>query len=126
MAIQRGGTCHGYYARKGRERTASRKTSDTNICFDCQKALGGCAWSEINPETSKPRFEPIPGWTAEKVTMTVNHKGGVYSTETYAITDCPLFVRDEPRKVDYRMLTDRQSQAFLDNIQHILRRWADG
>lgn len=127
MAVKRGGTCHGYTVRYGRERTRGNKKTKTNICFDCKKACGGCSWSEINPDTKKPRFEPVPGWTAEKVILQVgNSKSGHVMIETYAITDCPLFEPEEPRKVDYRMLSEMQSQDFLNNIGNILRRWANG
>lgn len=71
----------------------------TNICFDCQRACGYCSWTETNPETGKTRFEPVPGWTAEKVLLNVAiYADGVKATETYHITECPLFVRDEKRK----------------------------
>ena len=41
------------------EEDAFRNASSTNICFDCQLAIGGCEWSA--------KFEPVPGWTAEEV-----------------------------------------------------------
>lgn len=63
-----------------------------NICFDCQKACGGCSWTELDPATKKPRFEPVPGWTAEKSLLNVgsDRKGGKW-VETYHITACPQF-----------------------------------
>ena len=69
--------------------------SKTNICFDCQKACGGCSWSEIDPATKKPRFEPVPGWTANKVMLKLGtaHSKSVWA-ETYHITACPEFVPD--------------------------------
>ncbi len=36
-------------------------------CWSCTKACGGCAWTEVDPQTGKIRFEPIPGWDAETV-----------------------------------------------------------
>lgn len=39
--------------------------SRTNICFDGQRACGGCSWSACDPVTEKPLFRPVPGWTAE-------------------------------------------------------------
>lgn len=39
--------------------------SHANICFDCQRACGGCSWSACHPVTGKPLFLPVPGWTAE-------------------------------------------------------------
>ena len=62
-----------------------------NICFDCQKACGGCSWSRS--------FEPVPGWTAEK---TMLNNGMACDkrrmAETYHIIACPEFVQDEPRR----------------------------
>ena len=64
-----------------------------NICFDCTNAVPddnghGCPWSR--------KFEPVPGWTAEP---TVLNPGGRYDrTETYRITACPLFERDQVRE----------------------------
>lgn len=68
--------------------------SECNICAECKNALGGCSWSEIDPNTRKVRFEPVPGWTAEKTTIG-KHQAGKWSRaiETYHITACPQFVR---------------------------------
>ena len=77
-----------------------------NICFDCQKACGGCSWSALD-ENGEPKFEPVPGWTAEETIVL----GGYYSNgeakhfPSYHITECPEFVRDEPRTG-----TDREMQ----------------
>ena len=69
--------------------------SRTNICFDCQKACGGCSWSELDPATKKPRFEPVPVWTAEKKKLIVScSKGKRIVIDTYHITACPEFVPD--------------------------------
>lgn len=65
----------------------------SNICFDCQRATGGCSWSEIDPNTGKPRFVPVPGWEAELVVR----KSGKKTDVTWQITGCPLFIRDVPR-----------------------------
>ena len=81
----------------------------TNICIDCQKACGGCSWSEIDPETERPRFEPVPGWTARKVVLNTGFDGRSNRkvfVETYHITACPQFVPDPPRKTDNLELND--------------------
>lgn len=64
----------------------------TNICFDCENACGNCSWSEID-EKGQVRFEPIPGWTAEKTKLYVgdSRASGVRYTDTYHITACPQF-----------------------------------
>lgn len=69
-----------------------------NICFDCEKACGGCSWSES--------FTPVPGWTAtpvrRKVWTKIDGKFQEHYCDTYSITACPLFERTEPRKsVEY-------------------------
>jgi hypothetical protein len=126
LAEKRNGICHGYSVRYGRVRIRGSKKTQTNICFDCKKACGGCSWSEINPETRKPRFEPVPGWTAEKAILrTGTDMHGIQKIETYAISACPLFEEDEPRKVDYRQLSELQNAEFTKNIDRILRKWAN-
>lgn len=75
-----------------------------NICFDCENYAGGCCWTEVDPETNKIRFEPVPGWTAEKhstlVPYTRDGKEFVRVIDTYHITDCPLQVKTPPRKAE--------------------------
>ena len=58
-----------------------------NICFDCENACGNCSWSAVDMD-GKLLFEPVPGWTARKVTINL---GKGRTTETYHITDCPQF-----------------------------------
>ena len=89
-----------------------RSGNHTNICFDCQRACGGCSWSAIG-DYGRPRFEPVPGWTAEPTSF--NIEGRVVNT--YHITACPQFKPDPPRKkraADYLTLTEEESQDFLD------------
>lgn len=64
-----------------------------NICFDCANACGGCSWSEIDPETKRPRFEPVPGWKAYPVKRPTNQKKKEQIIKTYRIVACPQFVR---------------------------------
>ena len=98
--------------------------SKSNICFDCKKACGDCSWSEVDPDTGKVRFEPVPGWTAEKTYMLICPRGNEKKwIPTFRITACPEFDRDDERKTDCKMLTETESKHFLENIQKILRRW---
>lgn len=90
-----------------------------SICFDCKRACGGCSWSEVDTATDKVRFEPVPGWTAEKVYQKINKK----YVGTYRVKACPLFDRDEYRPSNNVMLTETESQMFLANINTILRMW---
>lgn len=90
----------------------------TNICFDCQKACGGCSWSAIDPVTLKPMFEPVPGWTAEKVVLQTGHSGTkAYFVKTYHITGCPEFVPDVKRKSACAELTEEQFAILLKQWQ---------
>lgn len=77
-----------------------REQTKANICFECQKACGGCSWSAVDPVTHKLRFEPVPGWTAKKVLMkSWSWKTRCEYVETYHITACPEFEPDKPRKM---------------------------
>lgn len=70
-----------------------------NICFDCERACGGCSWTEVDPETGKLRWEPVPGWTAEPTVLKIgSNQTGLRYQETYHITACPLFDRSPKRK----------------------------
>ena len=85
--------------REKREIPAGR----ASICFDCQKACGGCSWSGLDPVTHMPRFEPVPGWTATPTCLKVSWAchGRTYTRriDSYYITACPEFVPDEPKRV---------------------------
>lgn len=74
--------------------TSKPNNRHTNICFDCKKSCGGCSWSAFDPVTGKPRFEPVPGWTAEPVYLNLGrrHSKNIFYN-TYHITACPEFVR---------------------------------
>ena len=91
--------------------------SRANICFYCRNACGGCSWTAVDPKTEKIRFEPVPGWTAEKVLLNVGsyglHKKRI--VETYHITACPQFKKDKRKrtKSDNLEITDEQFAAIL-------------
>lgn len=99
-----------------------------NICIDCNRACGGCSWSEVDPVTDKIRFEPVPGWTAEPVYKQIGTKGRGKRqiVDTYRITACPLFEGDNYKvKHDMTYLSESESDWFLKNIRNILKRWDD-
>ena len=92
----------------------------TNICFDCQKACGGCSWSAIDPKTDRPRFEPVPGWTAKKVKLLTGHSHErAVVIDTYHITACPDFVKDAERK------TARVLGLSLEQVDILLKHWIE-
>lgn len=91
-----------------------------NICFDCQNACGGCPWTAVDPKTEKVKFEPVPGWTAEKVLLNVANYGQDKKrvVETYHITACPLFTKDERKRTESDNLEVNDDQFAL-----ILAKW---
>ena len=113
-AIERGHLCQGYMVKRIGEKKA--RAGMANICFDCQKACGGCSWSEIDPDTGKPRFQPVEGWTAKPVVIQVENGRAV---EGYHVTACPEFVKDEPRK------TVRGGGLTLEQMEILIRHWIE-
>ena len=97
----------------------------SNICFDCQKACGGCSWTEVDEKTGRQRFEPVPGWTARPVLLNLGMgwNGERNMAETYHITACPEFLPDEQRRTDNCELSHTENKYFMENINQILRRW---
>lgn len=80
----------------------------TNICFDCRRACGGCSWSELDPDTGKPRFQPVPGWTAKPVRLNIGTTTcGRVMVDTYHITACPLFSDDTVGRMTAQDSTDK-------------------
>lgn len=86
-------------AARGFTQSAFFLKARTNICFDCQNAVCGCEWST--------NFEPVPGWTAEKTTVS--------GMDTYHIVACPKFKRDEPRtnslKIPSYLINDEEPRT---------------
>lgn len=81
--------------------------SDT-LCWSCQNACGKCSWNQVDLETKKIKFQPVPGW---KATPTVK-KSARTVYDSYEVTYCPEYVKDEPRsqaqqKRNYRI--DRET-----------------
>lgn len=78
------------------------------LCWDCTKAgVKGCAWSK--------RFEPVPGWKAERV-MRPDVRGG----ETFHVISCPEFEQDRtpeitPRKDAY---TPHELDVIRNGVQN--------
>lgn len=112
-AIERGNLCQGYKVRRAGDKKA--RAGMANICFDCQKACGGCSWSEINPDTGKPRFQPVEGWTAKPTVVQVECGRKI---EGYHITACPEFVQDEKRVGCKGGLT-------LEQMEVLIRHWIE-
>lgn len=92
-----------------------------SICLDCKNACGGCSWSAVDPATGRLRFEPVKGWVAEKTVLKIGRRGEC----SYRVKACPLFAQDDYRPSNNVMLTETESKDFLENIDTILRRWAN-
>lgn len=62
------------------------------ICWTCRRSTNsGCPWSA--------RFQPVPGWTAERRDI-LSYDGEKYiPTESYRVSVCPLYLEDrrEPK-----------------------------
>ena len=81
----------------GGSRTRPRKgganvITQTNICMECAKACGKCSWTAVAADGETLLWQPVEGWTAEPVKISVRNENGVYrEIETYHITACPEF-----------------------------------
>lgn len=69
------------------------------LCWSCARACGGCSWTERDPVTHAIRFEPVKGWEAEKTTINGSksehgEKCYRYTTDSYRVVRCPLYVPD--------------------------------
>ena len=72
-----------------------KKCNSANICIECKNACGGCSWTRWDEARKRVAFEPVPGWTAEKVPFR-GMNSAIYGAEaeyTYKITACPQFER---------------------------------
>ena len=57
------------------------------LCWDCENACAGCAWSRF--------FKPVPGWMAEQTKIKLNVKNDrQIISSSYRVIDCPEFERD--------------------------------
>ena len=56
---------------------------DHTICWDCEKALGGCSWSE--------KLVPVDGWEA---VPTVKQQFRGEPLHSFCVISCPEFKRD--------------------------------
>lgn len=79
-------------ARQGAERIPHHtyKKKKEQLCWICQKACGGCSWSDA--------LIPVKGWDAVKVYRKYNDEDETLNF-TYRITSCPQFISD--RKEHY-------------------------
>lgn len=81
----------------------TRTIKKTNICFDCEKAVGGCSWARD--------FIPPEGCTYEPIYDTRKNGGGVM-IGAY-ISACPLF-EQSPHRHSVGILSDTDNERFLE------------
>ena len=81
--------------------------SQANICIDCEKSCGLCAWSG--------KLKPVAGWTATPVNRITKgkHKKGLH------ITECPKFEPSE-RKAAVQPWTDEE----IETLRELMRQKA--
>ena len=82
--------------------------STEQLCWTCQKACGDCSWSSC--------FQPVEGWTAEKV-----HRK---TYDSYRIEKCPEYVADDKplkdvsqKKDAYRERTRRAVEFYKQGMK---------
>ena len=64
------------------EEAKKKRRGRETLCWDCQKATGGCSWSR--------NLTPVEGWEAKQIKV----KGNFYTNEvldSYVVTNCPEF-----------------------------------
>ena len=84
----------------------------SQLCWDCQKACGGCSWSRD--------FTPVPGWKAKPtkiISYTTNGSGRratkkKFYIDSFAVYECPEF---EPLNI-------KNEEEFLKIMQRNIGR----
>lgn len=64
----------------------------TTLCELCEKACGGCSWTEYG------RFEPVDGWEAIRSDIPM-WGDDTRVVESYMVLSCPEFEADENSKI---------------------------
>ena len=86
-----------------------KNEESTQPCWTCQKACGGCSWTERGPD-GRVKFEPVPGWRAFP---TRRSRDGKTFIESYCIQYCPEYEPDPPR--------ERQSLADKGRVRGLTK-----
>ena len=71
-------------------KTTCNTAKKATLCWDCQLANGRCSWSD--------EFKPVKGWNATPTQIKSSAHNVYPIVHSYVVHDCPLFLRDEPRK----------------------------
>ena len=86
------------------------------LCWDCERACGGCSWTEWDRDTDQIRYEPVPGWTAIPTVLPSNNTFSQDhpSNRSYKVIACPLYVKTLPRESSALELTEAQDRWYRE------------
>lgn len=80
-----------YVKKHGRDQLRENDT----LCWICRHATNPenkCPWTGVD-ERERPRFEEVPGWTAEARKIRYLSAGKPHEYSSYIVRTCPLFKR---------------------------------
>lgn len=69
-------------------------TYTQSLCWNCQKALGQCSWSD--------NFQPVKGWDATPTKIKTSVGNTIPLIDSFCVHSCPLFELDEKTKKKIR------------------------
>lgn len=81
----------------------------SQLCWDCNKACGGCSWSRD--------FTPVHGWKAEPTKIISYTSSGVgkkrrFYVDSFAVYECP----------EFELLNFKNEEEFLKLYKRNIRR----
>lgn len=83
-----------------KEFQSNRKSIYTQtLCWNCGNAYGKCPWTEVDELTNRVKFQPVPGWVADKTNLKLHHdeKDEDFS---YLVHECPMFIKESERSIE--------------------------
>lgn len=74
-----------------KSKKAGKSLKKPSLCWDCQKATGGCEWSA--------EFKAVDGWAAEEAVIVACRRVGNQlvqeKTNSFHVIECPKFEKDD-------------------------------
>lgn len=90
----------------------NKQIKKATLCWKCKNAVptkgAGCSWSRA--------FQPVEGWTAERKHTAKGNGSADDVYETYCVTACPEFRKDDGGDV-----LCRSDEGCLRIAEHVLR-----
>ncbi len=90
----------------------NKQIKKATLCWKCKNAVptkdAGCSWSRA--------FQPVEGWTAERKHTAKGNGSADDVYETYCVTACPEFRKDDGGDV-----MCRSNEGCLCIAEHVLR-----